>query len=313
MSEKLLSIVIVNYRTRELLDRCLASIRTSAAALRLETIVVDNNSRDGSSEMVAEKYPEAVLIANTENTGYSVANNQGIRRAGGDIVVLLNPDTEVNGGALAGMAEFMRRHPRVGAVGPQLLFADGSLQESWFNFPIPMSRFFERRAGYRRFAHALLGFRFRSPEISENGSKRVDIIKGACLMTRREALDDVGLLEEKSFLYCDDIDWCIRAARRGWETYFLPEHRIVHVGWASTSQEPYLTIVHSRRSALYLYRKHYNRLFTAMWTVLIYQEIIYKYLLNTLRARKRPDDTVAAERRRAYAELLGEISGGKKR
>ncbi|MFH1540189.1 MAG: glycosyltransferase family 2 protein, partial [bacterium] len=272
-----LSIIIVNYKTRELLDRCLDSIFRAGFGEQIEVIVVDNGSGDGSVELVREKHPDVLLIANDENKGFSVANNQGIERSMGEMVLLLNPDTEVNREALSGMMDFMRRHPQVGVAGPQLLFEDGSLQTSWFHFPVPLSRFFERRGGYRKVAHALLGLRFKTDEETENGARRVDIIKGACMMVRREALRDVGLLEENSFLYCDDIDWCIRAARRSWEAYFLPAFKIIHVGWASTSQEPYLTIVHSRRSALYLYRKHYNRLFVAMWTVFIYQEIVYKW------------------------------------
>lgn len=194
-----LSIIIVSYKTRELLDMCLDSIFRAGFGKEIEVIVVDNGSVDGSVELVREKHPNVLLIANEENKGFSVANNQGIARSMGEMVLLLNPDTEVNREALSGMMDFMRQHPQVGVAGPQLLFKDGSPQTSWFHFPIPLSRFFERRGGYRKVAHALLGLRFKTDEVTENGARRVDIVKGACMMVRRQALQDVGLLEETRF------------------------------------------------------------------------------------------------------------------
>jgi GT2 family glycosyltransferase len=302
-----LAIIIVSYKTCDLLDRCLASIFNGEYPFSYRVTVVDNASDDGSPEMVVNKYPDALLIRNNINTGYSVANNQGIRKSDSRHILLLNPDTEVNPGALAAMVRFLDTHAHVGVVGCQLLNTDGSFQTSWFSFPVPLSRYFEKLPFYTRLSHSVLKIKDKYPDIPEEGAKRVDIIKGACLMIRRTAANQVGLLDENSFLYADDIDWCIRTRRKCWETYTLTDHNIVHHGYASTDQEPYITITSSRRSALYLYRKHYPFHFVAAWSLFIYIEILYKMLLYGIRVRSGRRDDKTLSRHKAYRELAGEI------
>jgi len=302
-----LSIVIVSYRTRELLDRCLRSILSPDARLIPQVIVVDNASGDGTAEMVQDKYTGVLLISNKTNLGYSAANNIGIRAARGRNVLLLNPDTETNPAALEAMSSFLDRRPRICAVGCQLLNTDGSLQTSHFNIPIPLGRRIENASFYPRLTRALLHLPDPGPEIAEPGARRVDIVKGACIMAPRTAFGEVGLLDENSFLYADDIDWCMRARRLGWDAYLLTNQTILHHGYASTDQETYLTIVSSRRSALLLYRKHYPRPLAAAWTTFIFLEVTYKYLLNALRVRLgRPNDKTK-EKYRAYRQLMGEF------
>jgi hypothetical protein len=301
-----LSVVIVSYKTRDLLDKCLDSVVNRPTELTLQVIVVDNNSGDGTVEMVRDKYPAVTLIDNKDNTGYSVANNQGVRASGARHVLLLNPDTESNPSALEAMVKFLDRHETVGAVGVQLLNTDGSLQESHFNFPAPMSRYVENMKWYPEVSQKLLRLSPSGPCIREHGARRVDIIKGACLMCRGEALERVGLLDENSFLYADDIDWCMRARRSGWDAYLLSNQTLLHHGWASTSQETYLTIVSSRRSAMLLYRKHYPALFVSFWTLFIFLEILYKYLLNGLRVKSGRADRAAQDKFKAYRDLINE-------
>lgn len=307
-----LSIIIVSYRTRELLEKCLASIFNQPSRLSAEVIVVDNDSRDGTAEMAREKFPDVTLIANDKNTGYSAANNQGIRASTGRMVLLLNPDTESNPAALEAMVDFLGRHPEGGAAGCQLLNSDGSHQASHFNIPIPLSRSFENASFYPRLTARLLRMPGLGPAASEPGVRRVDVVKGACLMIRREALDQTGLLDEDSFLYADDIDWCMRARRLGWSAYLLENHTVVHHGYASTDQEIYITITSSRRSALLLYRKHYPKLFVAIWTSFIYFEILYKYALNSMRARKGGASEKTKQKHRAYKTLFNEMILGRK-
>lgn len=302
-----LAIIIVSYKTRDLLDRCLASISAGVYPFTCRVVVVDNASGDGTPEMVVGKYPDVLLVHNNENTGYSVANNQGIRKTDSRYVLLLNPDTEVKPETLTAMVGFLGGHSHVGAVGCQLLNSDGSPQTSWLSFPIPFSRYIKKFSFYPRLARALLGIKDGRPEIAGDGRfRRVDIIKGACLMARREALNQVGLLDENSFLYAEDTDWCIRAWKKGWEAYALTGHNILHHGYASTDQEPYLTIISSRRSALLLHRKHYSFPFVTVWTALIFMEILYKWMLNRLRVAIRKDAKTQS-RYRAYRELLGDI------
>ncbi|MEW6202693.1 MAG: glycosyltransferase family 2 protein [bacterium] len=302
-----LSIVIVSYKTCALLQRCLQSIYDASLPFPFETIVVDNNSSDGSPEMVRKNFPQVNLIDNKQNLGYSVANNQGIAESTGELILLLNPDTEVNRDAIEGMTVFLQKHTQAAVAGCQLVFSDGTPQTSWFHFPMPLSRSIEHRRWYPRLAHFLLGISHKNPEIKGENAQCVDIIKGACMMIRRGALNDVGLFDENAFLYADDNDWCLRARRRGWDAYFLPSLTILHHGWASTDQEPFLTIVNSRRSALYFHRKHYNWFLVLIWTFLIYLEILYKFLLNALRYRLRRNDEKIRERYRAYAFLAREI------
>jgi GT2 family glycosyltransferase len=302
-----LSIVIVSYRTRELLDRCLASIFGARSNLSIQVIVADNDSRDGTAEMVREKFPEVLLFDNKKNLGYSAANNQGILAARGRNILLLNPDTETNPAALEAMSGFLDRHPRVGAAGCSLLNTDGSPQTSHFSIPMPLMSRFEGTRFHSGLARTLLRLPDIGPAIDEPGARRVDIVKGACLMLSKKALDDVGLLDEDSFLYADDIDWCMRARKRGWDAYLLENHTIVHHGYASTDQETYLTVVSSRRSALLLYRKHYPRIAAAFWELFIRLEIIYKYRLNASRARRPGADEKTKEKFRAYKTLMDEI------
>ncbi len=302
-----LAIIIVSYKTRELLDKCLASVFSAEYPFSYRVVVVDNASDDGSAEMVIAKYPDALIVKNSENVGFSAANNQGIRKTESRHILLLNPDTELLPGALEAMLDFMDAHPKVGIAGCQLLNSDMTPQESWFSFPLPFSRYIEKKPFYPKLARALLGHRDAGPEISGEGTLRVDIVKGACLMIRRETVNRIGLLDENSFLYADDIDWCIRASRAGWENYALTCHNVIHHGCASTDQEPYITITSSRRSALYLYRKHYAAPLVAVWSLLIYSEILYKWVLNEARVRMGRRDYKTVSRRRAYRELASEI------
>ncbi|MFA6448170.1 MAG: glycosyltransferase family 2 protein [bacterium] len=308
-----LAIIIVSYKTRELLDRCLTSIFTGEYPFSYRVTVVDNASDDGTPEMVVGKHPDALLIRNNRNVGYSVANNQGIRKSDSRHILLLNPDTEVRAESLAAMLRFLDEHAHVGVVGCQLLNSDGSDQTSWFSFPVPLSRYFEKAPFYPRLARGVLKIEDKYPEIKENGACRVDIIKGACLMIRRTAANQVGLLDENSFLYADDIDWCIRTRRKGWETYALTGCNIIHHGYASTDQEPYITITSSRRSALYLYRKHYPFSFVAAWSLFIYIEILYKTALYGARVRMGRNDEKTLSRLKAYRELAGDIFRRKKK
>jgi GT2 family glycosyltransferase len=304
-----LAIIIVSYKTRELLDKCLASIYAGKYPFSFEVVVVDNASGDGTPDMVASRHPAAVMIACDTNGGFSVGNNIALKRTVSRHVLLLNPDTEVVPESIIAMVRFLDSHPHVGIAGCQLLNTDMTQQESWFNFPIPFSRFFEKWKNYNRLAHFMLGFRDPHPEITGNGARRVDVVKGACLMIRRRTVEEIGLLDENSFLYADDIDWCIRARRAGWEAYILTGHNVVHHGWASTDQEPYITITSSRRSALYLYKKHYSFFFYSIWWWMIFQEVLYKWILNRIRLKTRSGDGQSVERYRAYRDLAHEMLG----
>jgi GT2 family glycosyltransferase len=302
-----LAIVIVSYKTRGELEACLNSLYADTQLPDADIVVVDNASGDGAPDMVREKFPKVNLIANDFNGGYSVGNNQGIRATKSRHLLLLNPDTEVSPGAVAGMMNFLDRHPRVGFVGCRLLNTDGSIQQSHFQLKLPFTKRFENRPWYRTLARRVVGIHDPEPEINENGSFRVDIVKGACMMVRRDVFDQIGLFDEKSFLYADDIDVSIRARRMGWDAYILPELRVLHHGYVSTDQEVFITITSSRHSALYLYKKHYPRWIAAAWSFMIYMEIMFKWALSRIRILRGGTDSNATERYRAYRTLGREI------
>jgi N-acetylglucosaminyl-diphospho-decaprenol L-rhamnosyltransferase len=259
------SIIIVNWNTRELLRPCLTSIVQNTVPIRGEIIVVDNASRDGSTEMVAQQFPAVHLVANTRNVGFAAANNQGLGRASGRYLLLLNSDTIVLPGAIEEMVRYMDAHPQVGALGPRLLNEDRSAQLSVYPFPHlvrdalvflevknwPLVGTLARWYGDRRNARLS----------AQTGD--VDWVMGACLMLRREALDKVGLLDDGFFFGTEEIDLCYRLRQRGWSVAFLATAAIVHLGGQSWS-----TISATRLIWFYTARLRYYRLHHPRWEYL---------------------------------------------
>jgi GT2 family glycosyltransferase len=262
-----LSIVIVNWNTRDELRACLRSLRATTA----EVIVVDNASADGSAAMVRAEFPEALLIANGENRGYAVANNQGIDRAGGAFVMLLNPDTEVPGPAPTAMLEFLRDHPKAGAVAPRLVHPDGRVQESVRGWPTPAGLIEEATGlqigdcrlqigGSDKLLSAIdpLQSRYRVSVAGLTEPAVVPQPMTSCLVVRRAALEQVGLLDERFPIFFNDVDFCFRLWAVGWEIWYLPAVRVLHHGGASTRQVRPRMIRESHRSLIAFYAKHYR-------------------------------------------------------
>ena len=208
-----LSIVIVNWNTRDLLRACLRSLEAHALPDGQEVIVVDNASRDESAAMVRDGFPGVVLFANGENTGYAAANNQGIRVATGDNVMLLNPDTEFGPGTLETLLAVLAEHPEAAAVAPRLVEPDGRPQHSVRGFPAPGPLLAEAAGLAALFprSRALGGYRMRHWDLGDE--RDVDQPMTSCLLIRREALEQVGLLDEEFPIFFNDVDWCYRAGR----------------------------------------------------------------------------------------------------
>ncbi len=252
-----LSIIIVSFNVRDLLDACLKSVQESARdELRYEIIVVDNASTDGSARMVRQHYPEVRLIANRENRGFAAANNQGIRESHGRYVLLLNPDTEVLDDALAVMVAFLETHPSFGAAGPQLLYPDGSFQHSAFRFPGVLQTFFDFFPLHHRLLDSRLNGRYPRAWYARGTPFPIDHPLGACLMARRATVEQVGLLDEGFFMYCEEIDWCWRMREAGWQIACVPHARVIHHAGASASQFRDAMFVALWRSRFRLYAKH---------------------------------------------------------
>lgn len=255
-----LSIVIVNWNTCELLRACLASLVRHPASGGTEIIVVDNSSADGSPEMVQKEYPEVRLFALTQNLGFGGANNLGLREASGRMLLILNSDTEVHEGALDTMCRILEEDPSVGAVGAQLLNSDGSVQLSCRRFPSYKTALFHRYSLMTRlFPRNRYSAEYLMTDAGHDRKLEPDWVSGACLMTRRDVTDKVGLLDEDFFMYAEDVDWCYRIRQAGYRILYEPQAQVTHHIGRTTRKVPYRMIFERHRSMWIFYRKHYSR------------------------------------------------------
>lgn len=230
------SIIIVSYNSRVALGPCLDSLKKQIVFNRIEVIVVDNASSDGTPQMVRDRYPWVSLMAGTENLGYSRGVNLGIREAKGSYFLILNPDTVVREDSIEKLLEFMELTPGSGVVGPKLVFHDGNLQYSCRRFytlkVLVLRRTFFGKIFKKSKAvaeHLMLHFDHES-------TREVDWVIGACMMVRREAVQSVGLMDERFFLYFEDVDWCYRMKQKGWKVYYHPKSVVIH-GYARASAQ----------------------------------------------------------------------------
>ena len=255
-----LSVIIVNYKSAALLMRCLRSIETHLASIQHEVCVVDNASSDGSVTMVKDKFPQHGVIANPRNLGFAAAINLGMKHTTGRFVLWLNPDTELLNAGMPELIEYLAERPQVGIVGPQIVDPDLSIQFSCRSFPsystalfnryslltrwLPRNRY-SRRYLYNGWDHASV-----SP---------VDWVSGACLLHRRSVACDLGGLDERFFLYGEDVDFCRRAHQTGWRVHYNPALRVLHHIGGSSRQTRYRSILERHRSMWHYYTKHFAR------------------------------------------------------
>lgn len=259
-----LSLVIVSFQVRDLLERCLASLTRRMIPPTVEIIVVDNASTDGSVAMVHEKFPSAVLIENKENLGFSRANNQGLKIAQGRYWMLLNPDTEIepNGAdPLQQLVSFMDEHPRAGVCGPGLFDSDGSRQHSAFRFPSLAQIYMDLYPVNWRLRESRLNGRYPKAWYERGEPFQIDHPLGAALLVRPAAVKQVGLLDEDYFIYAEEVDWCIRIKRAGWQIWCVPSARIIHHEARSTRQFRDKMILELWKARLILFRKNYSGTF----------------------------------------------------
>ncbi|HYP41807.1 MAG TPA: glycosyltransferase family 2 protein [Chloroflexia bacterium] len=261
-----LSIIIVSWNVRDLLTQCLTALSSDEVrgALRVEIIVVDNASTDGSAD-AASAFPGVRLIANKRNLGYGRANNQGFQAAQGNYLMVLNPDTVPQAGSLEALVKFAETHPRTGIVAPRLLNVDMTVQPAAFHFPtllmaaidlFPLPRIVPGRVRQWLAASALNG---RYPgESKATQPFRIDHPLGACMLINRRAYECVSGFDPAIFMYSEEVDLALRFAGTGWECWQVPAARVVHLGGQSTRQMPGRMFIELWRSRLYLYSKHYS-------------------------------------------------------
>ena len=253
-----LSIAIVNWNTRDLLYHCLESVFENLDGIESEVIVVDNGSTDGSADVVRDVFPQVKLIETGENLGFAKANNVAYRHATGEYFLLLNSDTIVLTGALSTLVKFLDEHPDAGAVGAKLFNGDGTLQRSCSPFPTPLTELFDALYLSKIFPNTRLFGRFSMSYWDFNEVRKVDFAGGSCLLLRRNALEDIGLLDEGYFMYTEEADLCYRLKQNGWAVYFEPQAWIIHYGGQSSRLDVNRTSVQLCQSKYRFMRKHYG-------------------------------------------------------
>jgi len=260
-----LGIVIVNYNTRNLLRACLRSVYASQGDFTYKVCVVDNASPDGSAEMVAAEFPQARLIANTENVGYPSANNQGLRAFGFTnqltnqpiFALLLNADTELPPDALARMLDFMTERPKTGVAGPKLVLPDGSLDLACRrSFPTPGISFYRLVGLSRLFPRSRRFGRYTLTYLAPAQAAEVDSGVGAFMLVRGEAIAQAGLMDDQFFMYGEDLDWAFRIKAAGWKVYYNPAVTVLHVKRAASRHSSRAHVEFYRAMDIF-YRKHY--------------------------------------------------------
>jgi GT2 family glycosyltransferase len=253
-----ISVVIVGWNAKHYLELCLESLAGAPPSRSMEVIVVDNASEDGSAEMIESRFPHVKLIRSSENLGFSKGNNVGIRQCQGRYIALVNPDVIVLPDCLDNLADFLDQNPKVGNVGPRVLNPDMSLQSSCRRFPTLWNNFCSA-AGL---ATALKNSRFFAGEhmfyFRHDRTLPVDVLVGCFSMIRREAFDDIGLLDEDLFMYGDDVDWCRRCWKAGWQVVFFPGAKAVHDRGKITAPYPVRFAVAQQKSVLHYWRKHHG-------------------------------------------------------
>jgi GT2 family glycosyltransferase len=284
-----LSIVIVNWNTRDYLVDALRSIHAAAPAFDFETIVVDNASSDGSADAVRREFAWVMLIANADNTGYARGNNQGIAASSGEYVLLLNPDVVLPPEGLDRAVAALEARPDAAALAVRLVNPDGSVQSSLRGFPTPLGVLWEAVGLSRAFPRSRFFGAYRMTWFGYDREAEVDQPMGTFLLIRRSVIDAVGVLDERFPIYFNEVDWCFRVRRAGWKIVFTPAVDVVHYGGGSTRQVWAEMAWESRRGLLAFYRKHYRSpLYAPAYWLAAASSGAFAWLQARRRANARP-------------------------
>ena len=303
-----LSIIIVNWNTRDLLARCLTSLYEQPPDCQFDVWVVDNASGDGSAQMVRTSFPQVQVVANSQNSGFARANNQAICQSVARYVLLLNPDTLVHAGAVNALYQHIKADTGLGAVGPKLLNADGTLQVSVYPAPTLGSEFWrlfhlDGLVPVSCYPHAAL---------EKLDPRPVDVIMGACLMVRRAVLDQVGLFDTDYFVYSEEVDLCERIRKAGYRLMWLPAAQVTHYGGRSTSQVADAMFLELYRNKLRFFRKQRGKTNAWLYKYLLYvaaaARISSAMIAKTLRLPLDPNAQELTHQYRLLLEHLRELS-----
>lgn len=255
-----ISLIVVHRNGEDLIRACLASLPAACRGITWEAIVVDNGSNDASTKLVREEFPETRLIENKINNGFTKANNQGLKIARGRYLVLLNNDTVSHEDAFAHAVAALDKRPEIGVAGLKLLNPDGTRQMSCRRFPSFQQALFNRYSILTRlFPNNPYSAGYLMTDLEEDEIRDVDWVSGACLVIRREVHERIGGLDERFFMYSEDVDYCLRVWQAGWHVTYLPVATIVHYIGQTSSKFPFMPIFERHRSMYLYYKKHYSR------------------------------------------------------
>lgn len=279
-----LSIVIVNYNTKDLLKQTIESVINNTKGIEYEIWVVDNSSKDGSVEMVQEEFKSVKLIASKENLGFPKGNNVAIKKATGRYILLLNSDTKVIGDNLQNCVAYMDKHKDIGALGCKVELPDGTLDHACKRgFPTPeaslyyflkLNKIMKNRKKYGAYTAEYLG----EDEVGE-----VDALMGAFMMIPRTVVDKVGMLDEEFFMYGEDIDWCYRIKEAGYKIMYYPKEKIIHFKGSSSKKKKAKTTYEFHRAMILFYRKHYNDKYNIFIKILVYIGVALRMILSMIK------------------------------
>ncbi len=278
-----LSVVIVNYNVKHFIEQCLFSVLKASENIACEVFVVDNNSVDGSVTLIKEKFPQVNLIVNKTNTGFSVANNQALKIAKGEYVLLLNPDTVVQEDTFSKILAFMDEHPDAGGLGVKMLDGQGNFApESKRGLPTPEVAFY-KMFGFSRFFPKSKRFgKYHLSYLSEDELAEIDVMSGAFMLIRKTVLDKIGFLDETFFMYGEDIDLSYRIKKAGYKNYYFPDTQIIHYKGESTKRSSLNYVVIFYKAMAIFSNKHFSGSNAFWFNALIHLAIFLKASLALL-------------------------------
>jgi len=301
-----LSIIIVSWNTAELTEKCLESVFSNPPNRDYEVWVVDNASNDNSVERIRKRFPNVLIIENPQNIGFGRANNLAMDRASGKYIGLLNSDTVVYPGTFTNLIDFMNDHPRAGACGSHYKNPDGSLQTSCYPFPTLFREIWrllhlDKILTYG--VYQMSGWDLEEP-------REVDVLQGASLLLRKEALEKVGLFDPAYFMYTEEVDLCFRLKKAGWSLFWVPTSIIKHFGGQSTRQAASDMFIRLYQSKLIFFRKQYGNFSAWGYKAILLITTIIRLVISPLawllapKERKRIPGIISN-----YIRLLSELKG----
>ncbi len=310
-----ISIITVSWNVQGLLRQCLASIDCSKfqvssfsnlkpETVQLETIVVDNASSDNSVEMLRTEFPSVRVIENKTNVGFSCANNQALAVAQGRYLFLLNPDTELRPNTLQTLFDYAEANPRVGIIGPELFYGDGTLQSSRRRFPTLATAFLESTKLQQWFPRNRVLARYYMLDTSDDATQQVDWINGSAMFARREMYEQVGGFDEGFFMYSEELDWCYRAKQAGWQIVYLPTAQITHYEGKSSEQAVARRDINFNSSKIRFFRKYRGAFVAETLRVFLLLTFVYQMAEEGIKWLLGHKRELRTQRMKAYWQVV---------